>query len=168
MYTLPKEIHREIIGWLEPEEQQVTRLTDRYFAGLIQPRDVNLLEFGAERGILEYCKVGLFRNNLKRDVCEIAAENNHLEVLKWARSQGCTWDKWTCAQAAGNGHLGILQWARFQGCPWNHRTCSAAAKNGHLEVLKWAYFQGCPWDYWNADISACPQHVQDYVIRLRG
>ena len=36
----------------------------------------------------------------------------HLEVLKWARENGCQWDEWTCATAAEGGHLEVLKWAR--------------------------------------------------------
>ncbi len=92
MYSLPKEIHREILSWLEPEEQQVTRLTDKYFAELIQPQDVNLLEFGAEHNFLSYCEMGLALKNPETRVCKIAAQNDHLEVLKWARANDCPWD----------------------------------------------------------------------------
>ena len=52
--------------------------------------------------------------------------------------------EWTCEKAAENGHLAVLQWARTQGCPWNRATLSKAAKNGHLAVLQWARAQGCP------------------------
>ena len=41
-------------------------------------------------------------------------------------------------------HLEILKWARGQGCPWNERTCRYAAGMGHFELLKWARGQGCP------------------------
>ena len=44
------------------------------------------------------------------------------------------------------GHLEILKWARENGCPWNEDTYSSAAKNGHLEVLKWLRENRCPWD----------------------
>ena len=49
-------------------------------------------------------------------------------------------------QAAENGHLEVLRWLRENGCPWDFTTCSSAAKNGHLEVLQWACENGCP-DY---------------------
>jgi len=45
------------------------------------------------------------------------ADQGHLELLQWARSQGCPWDRWICARAAGNGRLDIIKWAREQGCP---------------------------------------------------
>ena len=42
-----------------------------------------------------------------------------LEVLKWARANGCTWDEWTCSYAAESGRLAVLQWAHANGCPWD-------------------------------------------------
>ena len=43
----------------------------------------------------------------------------------------------TCARAAEGGHLEVLQWARQNGCPWDADTCAGAAQFGHLEVLQW-------------------------------
>jgi hypothetical protein len=43
-------------------------------------------------------------------------------MLKWARENGCPWDKWTCSHAAKGGHLEVLKWARENGCPWEART----------------------------------------------
>ena len=42
------------------------------------------------------------------------------------------------------GHLEILQWARQNGCLWDRRVCYYAAKNGHFNVLIWAKENGCP------------------------
>ena len=53
----------------------------------------------------------------KNKICNIAAENGWLDLLKWARHSSLTF---------GNG------------CEWNSNVCSNAAENGHLEVLKWA------------------------------
>ncbi len=82
------------------------------------------------------------------------ALGGHLEVLQWARSQGCPWDEWTCACAALGGHLEVLQWLRSQACPWNKQTCVNAAFRGHLEMLQWARAQGCPWDEWTCAAAA--------------
>ena len=60
--------------------------------------------------------------------CAYAASNNHLEVLKWARENGCPWNDWTCLYAAQNGHLEVLKWVRENGCPWDEDTCAYAAK----------------------------------------
>ena len=31
--------------------------------------------------------------------------------------KGCPWDKWTCRAAAENGHLECLKYAHENGCP---------------------------------------------------
>ncbi len=74
-----------------------------------------------------------------------AAIGGHLEILQWARSQGCAWNEQT--YAARGGHLELLlQWARSQGCPWDEQTCANAARGGHLELLQWLRGEGCPWN----------------------
>ena len=78
--------------------------------------------------------------------CSVIASKGYLEILKWARENGCNWDSLTCSFAAENGHLNVLQWARENGCYWNSDTCYGAAKGGHLEVLKWARENGCDWN----------------------
>jgi hypothetical protein len=42
-------------------------------------------------------------------LCKEAAKQGNLEVLKWARQNGCGWNDLTCACAAGNGHLEGLE-----------------------------------------------------------
>ena len=66
--------------------------------------------------------------------------NGHLEVLQWARANGCDWDSLTCTYAAANGHLEVLQWARANGCDWNPRACIAeAGRSEHWEIVVWIY-----------------------------
>ena len=60
-----------------------------------------------------------------------------MEVLKWARGEGCPWDRWTCAFAAGGGHLEVLKWAREHGCPWDELICKRAAGGWDVKELKW-------------------------------
>ena len=78
-------------------------------------------------------------------VCETAAQAGHLEALQWARENDCPWDERTCYCAARGGHIEVLRWAREHHCPWTERTCKHAAYNGHLDVLRWAWEHGCPW-----------------------
>lgn len=122
---------------------------------------------------------------LKRIICDDAADRGSLEVLKWAQENGCPWDSWIyaraasngyleilkwasanghelddiCSGAASNGHLEVLKWARENGCRWD-RTCAYAAGGGHFEVLKWARENGCPWDYWTCSMAACNGHLE--------
>jgi hypothetical protein len=79
-------------------------------------------------------------------LCEAAARFGQLEVLQWARANGCPWAEGTCARAAGGGHLEVLQWLRANGAPWDCHTCSFAAWGGHLEELQWLRANGCPWN----------------------
>ena len=37
-------------------------------------------------------------------------------MLQWARENGCPWDESTCWGAAENGHLEVLEWAKANGC----------------------------------------------------
>ena len=73
-------------------------------------------------------------------VCSYAAIGGHLDILKWARENGCLWNANTCTWATKYGHFNILKWARTNGCPWNKDTCGFAAKYGHFAMLKWARF----------------------------
>ena len=73
-----------------------------------------------------------------------AAQGGYLDVLRWAREQGCTWSATACAAAAEGGHEDVLRRLRQLGCPWGVGTCSAAARGGHLDMLMWAREQGCP------------------------
>ena len=78
----------------------------------------------------------------------------HLDVLKWARGNGCDWDSNTFTYTALNEHLDVLKWARDSliifgnDCPWNSwNLCIYHFKwILHLEVLKWARQSSCPWD----------------------
>ena len=93
------------------------------------------------------------------DICSRAAENGHLDCLKYAHDNGCPWDKYTCSNAAGNGHLDCLEYAYKNGCPWDKYTCYFAARNGHLECLKYAHENGCPWDKHTCYFAALNNHL---------
>ena len=76
-------------------------------------------------------------------------------MLQWMRAQEppCPWNSRVCSDAASEGHLEVLRWARSQGCPWDDSVTYAAAgggpprlQHGHLEVLKWLIKEGCPYD----------------------
>ncbi len=87
----------------------------------------------------------------------------HLEILKWARSQGCPWNGLTCAWAAEGGHLELLQcythntfllasrcdrmnvlvWAHQSDYPcWDQRIYTEAKEAGHWDILRWAKRKG--------------------------
>jgi hypothetical protein len=62
-----------------------------------------------------------------------AALGGYLEVLQWARANGCPWNERTCALAAESRQLEVLQWARANGCPWSEHTRNMAASIGYIE-----------------------------------
>ena len=43
------------------------------------------------------------------------------------------------------GSVELLAWAKDNGCPWSARVCALAAEGGHLAVLQWAREHACPW-----------------------
>ena len=100
----------------------------------------------ARRGDFELLKWLHFDQErpLRWQVCSEAAGGGFLEILKWARENGCGWDWQTCINAAEGGHLEVLVWARENGCDWDQLTCANAAEGGNLEVLEWARENGCP------------------------
>jgi hypothetical protein len=69
-----------------------------------------------------------------------------VELLAWAKENGCPWVARTCAVNARHGHLRVLRRARELDCPWDAWTCAVAAQGGHLEVMVWAREHGGPWD----------------------
>ncbi len=141
MDDLPYDIkHYEILPRLDDPSRNIIR---HILLGnklkLLSNDDSCVLRHGLEFTKFWYSRGFLNKSNL----CANAAEGGSLEILKWARANGCYWDKWTCANAAWIGSLEILVWARANGCPWDSLTWYAA-KNGHLETLKWAIENGCP------------------------
>ncbi|ATZ80081.1 ankyrin repeat domain-containing protein [Bodo saltans virus] len=87
-------------------------------------------------------------------ICAYAAYNGHLECLKYAHENGCSWDEKTCRYAAKNGHFECLKYAHENGCSWDEFTCAQAAENGYLECLKYAHENGCPWNKWTCYYAA--------------
>ncbi|KAJ8600636.1 hypothetical protein CTAYLR_006921 [Chrysophaeum taylorii] len=111
-------------------------------------------------GALEWVEWFLGEFKGRRDVaCRVAAGEGKLEILRWARSNGCEWDAFACSRAAAGGHLDVLQWARDHGCPWDEQTCTQAAAGGFLGVLKWARDHGCPWDEQTCGVAARNGHL---------
>ena len=82
--------------------------------------------------------------------CENAAENGHLEVLKYLREEAkAPWDSWTADRAALNGHLHILEYLfERKYDQFDEDACEFAAMKGHLDCLK--YLRETAKAPWNA------------------
>ena len=80
--------------------------------------------------LIEYIQNFKIIHNNKTILCGELSKSGNLEVLKWARENGCQWNSSTCSNAASGGHLEVLKWARDNGCKWDINTCYNAAGGG--------------------------------------
>lgn len=119
------------------------------------------------------------------DTCALLAKLGAIDALKFLQKKNYSWDHRICSFAASGGHLELLQWARTKGCPWNknssdenynsHRkllfseyqsksdtlhsifvssldlaelgnACDYAAESGYIDILKYVLAHGCPFD----------------------
>jgi hypothetical protein len=72
------------------------------------------------------------------EVCEIAAKNGWLDLLKWAIEKNCRMNGMTFAYATIYGHFELLKWMRIQnGSQYDRCIYEFASKYGQLEILKW-------------------------------
>ena len=55
------------------------------------------------------------------------------------------WHPATTLLAAENGHLDCLKYAHENGAPWHPKAATAAAVNGHLDCVAYAHENGAPW-----------------------
>ena len=82
--------------------------------------------------------------------CENAAQNGHLECLKYLREEAkAPWDWGTAERAAENGHLHILEYlVERKYYEYTAYACECAAANGQLDCLKYLRETAkAPWDY---------------------
>jgi len=96
--------------------------------------------------MVKYCVAKECPINTRACVC--AAENGHLEVLKYLREEAkAPWDEYTAYLAAQQGHLHILEYLVERKCDqYSEGACACAAKNGHLDCLKYLHETAkAPW-----------------------
>jgi hypothetical protein len=117
---------------------------------------------------------------LKENVCNIAVENNRLDILKWARQNQYPIDESSTIEAINSGNLEILNWLKENDgiftkdannyaiisnkidiLEWIQKNfdfvltkedCETAAMYDRLSVLKWLRANKCPW---NLDTIEC-------------
>jgi len=92
------------------------------------------------------CPIGAFAF-----ACADAAENGHLEILKYLHEEAkAPWDSYTASFAALNGHLHILEYlVERKYDKYDEYACWYAARNGYLDCLKYLHETAkAPWDYW--------------------
>ena len=97
----------------------------------------------AENGHLDVLKwLYAHANILPEDIgANEAVRNEHLDVLEWLAQHNIFPDIRGYNLAAEKGHLDVLKWlAQYKFLP-DYKGANNAAKNGHLDVLKWLYEQ---------------------------
>ncbi|MDE2101058.1 MAG: hypothetical protein KGL39_27675 [Patescibacteria group bacterium] len=80
-----------------------------------------------------------------RDAANAAAAAADIGLLR-ARANGCPWDERVGEEAAWNGRLDVLKWARANGCSFAdgpYGICYTAWKSIQQEVLRWLKTNGC-------------------------
>ena len=161
-FVLPVELWLIIFGFLDETTQAIAMHVCHEWHALIMnisgiPR---IFEEDLARSVsLLVWQQDFLGQPLSDNTCHYAAKGGHLDVLQYARANGCLWDMWTCTLAAKGGHLDILQWAHANGCPWDEDTCAAAAEKGYLQILQYAHANGCPWDSFTCLSAAKGGHL---------
>ncbi|CAL6331752.1 unnamed protein product [Bathycoccus prasinos] len=128
-------------------------------------RDDRTIDAAAYQGNLEMVKYCVANEcPINTWACESAAQNGHLECLKYLREEvKAPWDFLPAAWAAKNGHLHILEYlVERKYNKYNVLACKLAAMNGHLDCLKYLHETAkAPWNY-----KAKKQRRREYALTL--
>jgi hypothetical protein len=70
------------------------------------------------------------------------AENGYMHVLQYLHAEGCDMNQRVCNWAAYNGDLKMLKWAHEHGCTlYSHEVdidiCESAAGSQNVELIEW-------------------------------
>ena len=101
---------------------------------------------------------GAVKNSAETELCNYAALQGSVRLLKWERVNDRTWSANTCAYAATNGHLPALQFLHENGCPWSFATCYCAALFKHWDCLQYAVDNKC--DEWEKYAKEHAEHLR--------
>ena len=116
-------------------------------------RTINAAAYQGNLEMVKYCvanKCPIGTALRDAGACANAAENGHLEVLKYLHEEAkAPWGSWTANWATESGHLHILEYLverKFD--KYRKYGCEIAAKCGHLDCLKYLHETAkAPWDY---------------------
>ena len=117
---IPRDIKNEILGEAklpDPVDRALVRAVSRSMRDAVDAtgRDIEKLNTSTEcRDAAKLGWLSTLKNRLRRgilhkpSVCTSAAEFGHLEIVKWARENGCPWDWHTRAWA--DIHVDVPEW----------------------------------------------------------
>ena len=72
------------------------------------------------------------------ETINVAVNQRNLEMVKYCVANECPVDEWACSDAAENGHLECLKYLREEAkAPWDSGAAIRAAQNGHLHILEY-------------------------------
>ncbi|PNH10621.1 Superoxide dismutase [Mn], mitochondrial, partial [Tetrabaena socialis] len=114
--------------------------------GLTRQQRWRLVRLTARSGSIANLEVLLAREDCACDVNDetlcAAAGAGQLEVCRWLRQQGCSWDRWTLDAAAEGGHQDVCEWLLANGCPWSEEAAGKTARGGHVGLVDWLLATG--------------------------
>jgi len=120
--------------------------------------------------MVKYCVAN--KCPITADACACAAENGHLECLKYLHEEvKAPWDSSTASRAALNGHLHILEYlVERKYDQYSGLACENAAENGHLDCLVYLHETAkAPWNSYTADGAALNGHLHilEYLVECK-
>ena len=131
--------------WMIPDDPRIIRRLT--IPGIIRLSVLELLDNDEALSLPYERVVGLLgepvKNVAETELCNYAALQGSVRLLKWERVNNRTWSANMCAYAALNGHLPALQYLHENGCPWSFKTCYGAALNKHWDCLQYAVDNKC-------------------------
>ncbi|CAL6327321.1 unnamed protein product [Bathycoccus prasinos] len=149
----------ELLKWIREEEKCKWN-----------ERTINVAACQGNLEMVKYCVA----NECPIDewACKFAAQNGHLECLKYLREEAkVPWDFPTANWAATNGHLHILEYlVERKYDKYDVDACKFAAKYGHLDCLKYLHETAkAPWDRYTASRAAenGHLHILEYLVERK-
>jgi len=99
----------------------------------------------------ELSLVTVLNDNVRDDLCRIAAEYNQFDMLKHLHTLGYSWNVETFNSAVCGGDIDVVRYLYTNNCPWDENTCSYSVmyhntEADNLNCLRFLHEHGCPWD----------------------